>query len=52
MQINSIKIAAHPTKIPSRINILYHLPEYQDKGFVKYGFITFSEGNVDAVNAV
>jgi hypothetical protein len=37
-----MKLAAHATKIPSRINILYHLPEHEDKGFVKYGFITFS----------
>jgi hypothetical protein len=42
MHITAIRIAAHPAKIPSRINILHHLPEHDDTGFTKYGFITFS----------
>ena len=52
MRIHGIRIAAHSTKIPSRINILYHLPQHEDQGFIKYGFIGFSEGDQNAVNAV
>jgi hypothetical protein len=31
--VRSIKIAAHASKVPSRVNILSYLPDIEDKGF-------------------
>lgn len=43
MTITGMRIGAHPSKISSRINILTHLQEHGEQGFLKYGFLTFSD---------
>jgi hypothetical protein len=43
MTITGMKIGAHPSKVSCRINILTHLQAHDDQGFLKYGFLTFSD---------
>lgn len=42
--INSIKIVAHSSKVPSKISILHHLPIQNNLGeFTKLGFVLFKD---------
>ncbi len=42
---------AHPTKIPTRINILHHLPSHENEGFKKYGYIALKDNSETNYNA-
>ena len=54
VSLSTLTIAAHSTKIPSRINILYHLPSPTQAGseFLKYGYLQFGAGNQHPNNPI
>ena len=40
--INKIKIVSHPTKVPQKINLLYHSPTVENQQeYTKIGYVTF-----------